>query len=317
MSGLGHSRAQHQHVELGGRRDGTLLALRAHVVADIGAYAGGIGLANNTGALLPGVYHIPAASWTNELLVTNTVPIVAYRGAGRPEAAALLERAVDLFAAEVGLDPVEVRRRNLVRADEMPYTSATGLVYDSGDYDAALEHVLGTVAYDELRAEQAQRRTRGDRTLLGIGTAVFLDRTAGIAGTEYGAVEVLADGSALVATGATPYGQGHETTFAMLVSDRLGLPLDRITVVHGDTDVVPRGAVTGGSRSVQRAGSAIVEAADAVVELGRAIAAELLEAAEADIVIDRSGGGSLHVAGSPGVSVSWADVARTRNPAIP
>jgi carbon-monoxide dehydrogenase large subunit len=312
MVGLGHSRAQRQHIRIGGDRDGTIRSLAVHVLADSGAYPGSApALANNTGNLLPGPYRIPQVSWKNDSVLTNTTPIVAYRGAGRPEAAALMERAIDLFAAEAGLDPVAVRRQNLLRADELPYRSPTGLLYDSGDYGKALDAVLAAAGYDELRDEQRARRSRqrGAEPAMGIGLSVFIDRTAGVPGTEYGSVELQAGGMILVRTGSSPYGQGHHTAWAMLVSDRTGLPMDRITVVHGDTDVVPRGGVTGGSRSAQKAGSAIVEATNALVNDARSLAADLLEASVDDVVLD-VGLARFHVAGAPGATViTWADLA--------
>ncbi|HVF31809.1 MAG TPA: xanthine dehydrogenase family protein molybdopterin-binding subunit [Acidimicrobiales bacterium] len=311
MVGLGHSRAQVQHVRIGGRRDGTIEALEVHVLADAGAYVGiAPNLANNTGNLLPGPYRVARVRWTNECALTNTTPITAYRGAGRPEAAAIMDRAVDRFAAELGLDPVEVRRRNLLSADEFPWESPTGLTYDSGDYHRALDAALESAGYEELRAEQRTRRERGDTTLLGIGVSVFIDRTAGVPGSEYGAVELRPDASVLVRTGSSPYGQGHYTAWAMLVADRTGLPMERIEVFHGDTDVVPRGGVTGGSRSAQKAGSAVAQATDALVAEARQLAADLLEASVDDVVLDVAAGGRFHVAGAPGAaSVGWSDVA--------
>jgi aerobic carbon-monoxide dehydrogenase large subunit len=308
MVGLGHSRAQVQHVRVGGRRDGTIEALEVHVLADTGAYVGiAPNLANNTGNLLPGPYRIERVRWTNECVVTNTTPITAYRGAGRPEAAALMDRAVDVFAAEVGLDPVEVRRRNLLRPDEFPWRSPTGLTYDSGDYGRALDAALAAVGYDELRREQARRRSRGEARLLGIGVSVFIDRTAGVPGSEYGAVTLRPDGSVLVHTGSSPYGQGHYTAWAMLVADRTGLPMDRIEVFHGDTDVVPRGGVTGGSRSAQKAGTAVAQATDQLVAEARRLAADLLEASVDDVVLTD---GRFHVRGAPGATtVGWTEVA--------
>jgi carbon-monoxide dehydrogenase large subunit len=310
MLGLGHSRAQRQTLTIGGDRDGTIRCLEVDLLADAGAYPGiAPFLVTGTGNLLPGPYRIPSVRWTSTAVVTNTTPLVAYRGAGRPESAALVDRAIDLFAAEVGLDPADVRRKNLLRGDEQPWSSPTGLTYDSGDYAATFEQVLATVGFDDLRAEQARRREAGDRTLLGIGTSVFIDRTAGVPGPEYGAVQLRADGSVLVLTGSSPYGQGHHTTWAMLVADRTGLPLDRIEVVHGDTDLVPRGGITGGSRSVQKAGAAVADATGALVHEARRRAADLLEAGEGDVVLDVTSG-RFHVVGAPGASaVSWADVA--------
>ncbi len=311
MVGLGHGRAQHHDVRIGGMRDGTITCLQVHVTADCGAYpVSAPGLANNTGKLLPGPYRIDHVGWTNETVVTNTTPIVAYRGAGRPEAAAILERAVDLFAAEIGLDPIEVRRRNLLTKDAFPWSSPTGLTYDSGDYHRALDLVLEAVGHDEVRAEQRRRRSAGANKALGLGVSTFIDRTAGIPGTEYGAVELRPDASVLVRTGSSPYGQGHHTAWAMLVADRTGLPIDRILVVHGDTDVVPRGGVTGGSRSAQKAGSAVAHAADEMVAQARMQAADLLEADAGDVVLDTVTA-RFHVAGSPGAAtVGWLEVAR-------
>ena len=314
MVGLGHSRAQIQTVEITGQPDGTIKSVAAHILSDAGAYplVAPI-LAANTGRLIGGAYRIPALSWTAEAVVTNTTPVVSYRGAGRPEAGALIERAVDLFAAEVGLDPVELRRRNLLRPEDFPYVAPTNVTYDSGDYQRALALALEHAGYDALRTEQAQRRARGDTQLPGIGVAVFVDRTAGVAGTEYGAVELRAEGTILVRTGSSPYGQGHHTAWAMIVADRTGVPLDRIEVVHGDTDVIPRGGITGGSRSAQKAGSAVAEASEALIAAARGIAAELLEAAGEDVLLTTADGGRFHVAGTPAVSVGWADIAAQRS----
>ncbi len=313
MVGLGHARAQIQNVEITGHQDGTISSVSAHILSDAGAYPliAPI-LAANTGRLLGGAYRIPALTWTAEAVVTNTTPVVSYRGAGRPEAGALIERAVDLFAAEVGLDPVEVRRQNLLRSQDFPYTAPTGVTYDSGDYQRALALALDRVGYDGLRSEQARRRARGDSKLPGIGVAVFVDRTAGVPGSEYGAVELQPDGTIRVRTGSSPYGQGHHTAWAMIVADRTGVPLERIEVVHGDTDVVPRGGVTGGSRSAQKAGSAVAEAADSLVAAGRDLAAEMLEAAGEDVVLTTRDGGRFHVAGAPAISVGWIDIANHR-----
>jgi carbon-monoxide dehydrogenase large subunit len=315
MVGLGHGRAQVQEVALGGRRDGTLEALTVRVLVDAGAYPQvGAMLGRNTGVLSPGPYRLRSVHWELVSVVTSTTPTTAYRGAGRPEATALLERAVDLFAAEIGMDPAELRRHNLIGADEFPYTSATELVYDSGSYAEGLERALAIAGYEDLRAEQAARRAAGDPIQLGIGLATFIDRTSGVPGAEYGSVELLADGSALVRTGSNPYGQGHHTSWAMLVADRTGIPMERIRVVHGDTDVVPKGGITGGSRSVQKAGSAVASAADLLVERARQVAADLLEASAGDVVVDLDGGRGLHVAGTPSRTV---DVGRGRHRASP
>src|SRR5690606_26465129 len=278
MVGLGHSRAQRQEVRIGGRRDGTILCLEADIVGDAGAYPlVGPNLVVNASTLLPGPYRIPHVRATNRSVVTNTTPTTAYRGAGRPDAAALVGRAVDRFAAEIGLDPADVRRRNLLDSSEFPWESPTGITYDSGDYGPALEAAPSAARYVEPRAAPARPRDAGDDRLIGLGTSVFIDRTAGVPGSEYGSVELLADGSMRVLTGSSPYGQGHHTAWAQLVSERTGVPIERITVVHGDTDVVPRGGLTGGSRSAQKAGPAVIEATEELVERARALAADVLE----------------------------------------
>jgi aerobic carbon-monoxide dehydrogenase large subunit len=313
MVGLGHSRSQRQRVEIGGDRDGTIRALRIRIDGDAGSYPMvGPLLVANTAVMAAGAYRIPAVQWSTRAFVTNTTPIVAYRGAGRPEAAALIERAVDLFAAELGHDPVVVRRNNLLGADDFPYDSQTGMRHDSGDYVASLDLALEAVGYGELRAEQARRRAADEPRLLGVGLATFVDRTAGVPGGEYGAVELRPDGTMLVVTGSTAFGQGHHTAWAMLVADRTGVPLDRIEVVDGDTDVVPRGGLTGGSRSVQKAGAAVAEATIALVEQARLAAADLLEATAVDVVLDTASG-RFHVAGAPAArTVDWTELAAHR-----
>lgn len=312
MVGLGHSRAQHQRFRIGGDRSGRITALDVDILADLGAYpVTGGALARNTGMILPGPFDIEQVHWTITAVVTNTTPIVAYRGAGRPEAGSLLDRAVDRFAAEIGKDPVEVRRINLIPADRMPYTNPTGLTYDSGDFVEAFELVVEAVDLDATRRLQAERRADGG-PLIGVGFSNFIDRTAGIPNSEYGSLELRPDGTFRVLTGSSPYGQGHYTTWAMLVAERTGVPVDAIEVVHGDTDLVPRGGITGGSRSAQRAGSALIEATDELVGLARATAADLLEASVDDIVLDVATA-RFHVAGAPGAAaVGWAEVAAAK-----
>ncbi len=309
MVGMGHGRGQWQTITIGGRRDGTVSAYRLNLVQDSGAYpALGAFLSFLTRSMASGVYDIPSVQFNARSIVTNTTPTVAYRGAGRPEATAAIERAMDLFAAEIGMDPTEVRRRNLVPATAFPYTTPTDTVYDVGDYERCLDLVLEAAGYDELRADQARRRDAGGPKQLGIGVSVYVEVTAGPqAGEEYGRVEVHPDGTATAFTGASAHGQGHDTSFAMLVSDALGIPLEQVSVRHGDTDEVPRGVGTFGSRSLQLGGSAIHEASEQIVEQARRIAAELLEADPADVELDRSSG-AFHVAGTPAVSRSWAEV---------
>jgi carbon-monoxide dehydrogenase large subunit len=308
MTGMGHGRGQIQTVTLGGTSEGDLLAYKIEIVQDAGAYP-------NMGAVLPyatrimatGVYDIPSVEVSSKSVATNTTPTGAYRGAGRPEASAALERAVDLFADAAGLDPAEVRRRNFIPPDAFPFTTPTGTTYDSGDYEGSLDRALQAAGYEELRAEQARRRADGDLRLMGIGIATYVEITGAGLGSEYGSVELLDDGSARVVTGSNPYGQGHITSWSMLVSNQTGIPLDRIEVVYGDTDLVPTGETTGGSRSLQIAGSAVFDATNKLVDMARARAAELLEANPDDIVLDTETA-RFHVAGTPAVSVSWSDI---------
>ncbi len=310
MVGMGHSRAQRQRVKIGGDSDGTLKVIAIDLLADCGAYPEVAGpMARNTARVQPGPFRIAKVHWTIQAVVTNTTPLVAYRGAGRPEGGALTDRAVDRFAAEIGMDPLEIRRKNLLRADELPTTNPTGVYYDTGDYPEALELLAAELGYDELKREQAERRTSGADKQLGVGLSTFIDRTAGVPGTEFGSVELEPDGTLRVLTGSSPYGQGHYTTWAMLVADRTGVPLDRIEVFHGDTDIVPRGRITGGSRSVQKAGGAVALAAEGLVTAARQTAADLLEALVEDVVLDVESG-RFHVVGSPGAaSVGWSEVA--------
>jgi carbon-monoxide dehydrogenase large subunit len=313
MVGMVHGRAQLQTVTIGGDRDGTIKAYRLHVIQDAGAYPKfGAVLPNLTALMAPGVYDIPALETSFVSVVTNTTPVGAYRGAGRPEATAAIERAVDLFAAEIGKDPAEVRRINLVAPFTEPWTSKGGAVYDSGDFPAALEKVLEAADYRGLRAEQAARRERGDLRQLGFGLSVYVEITGG--GAEAGGpqenatVEIHPDGSATILTGTSPHGQGHPTVWAMLASEELGIPIERISVRWGDTDLVPKGGGTGGSRSLQLGGAAVRQAAAELLELARSRAAERLEVDPQDLVLDRERGG-LQVAGVPGAGVTYGELA--------
>src|SRR5437763_760944 len=310
MLSMGHGRGQLQTVTIGGRRDGTVEAYSLEVLQDAGAYP-------HFGAVLPfmtqmmatGVYAIPKVAVRTKSVATNAAPVVAYRGAGRPEATAAIERAMDLFATEIGMDPAEVRRKNLLTADQFPFTTPAGATYDSGEYEKALQAVLDAAGYQELRAEQKRRRDAGDRKVLGIGLSTYVEITAGPeAGTEFARVNVKPDGSVIVYTGTSPHGQGHGTSFAMLAADELGIPIERITVVHGDTDLVARGGGTGGSRSLQLGGAAVHQGAIETVDKARELAADLFEAAAGDVVLDKGRGG-FHVAGSPDEVRSWAEVA--------
>jgi len=312
MVGLGHGRGQVQDVEIGGTRDGDVQAYRLTVLQDAGAYAsmGGL-LPFMTRTMVSGVYEIPKVEFNSLSLVTNTTPVSAYRGAGRPEATAALERAIDLFAAEIGADPADVRRRNVIPPDAFPYTTQVGTTYDSGDYGRALDLVLEAAGYPQLRAEQQRRREAGDTRQLGIGMSVYVEVTSFGGGAEFGSIEVLPTGRAVVRTGTSPHGQGHVTAWAMLASDKTGIPIEDIDVIHGDTDVVPRGGGTGGSRSLQVGGSAVNQAATLLVDEAQRVAADLLEANPDDIVLDKVEG-RFHVAGTPVAGRSWAELAAAR-----
>jgi carbon-monoxide dehydrogenase large subunit len=306
MVAMPHGRGQVQYATLGGTRDGRITAYQLDVVQDAGAYpAIGAALPMMTQRMTTGVYELTNVGFSGLSLVTNTVSTAAFRGAGRPEAAVAIERMVDRFAAEIGMDPAEVRRRNVVPRFTEPYTTGIGTRYDVGDYGESLARALRAARYDTLRSEQSRRRADGDPVALGIGVATYVEITAGIPGTEFGSVEVRDDGGLLVRSGATPYGQGHETTWAMIVADATGVPIEQIEVVHGDTDLVPSGSVTAGSRSVQVGGAALAEASAQLVEAAGKRAADLLEAAAADVVLDT---GRFLVAGTPARSVGWADL---------
>jgi len=308
-----HGRAQINTVTIGGRRDGTVLAYRIDVLQDGGAYPKmGALLPSLTRLMAPGVYDIPNVESRARTVVTNTTPIGAYRGAGRPEATAAIERAIDLFATEIGMDPAEVRRKNVVAPDRFPFRTKGGALYDSGAYAAALDKVLASAGYGDLRAEQAARRERGDAVQLGIGLSTYVEITGG--GDESGApnenatVTVNGDGTVTVLTGTSPHGQGHATAWAMIVSDQLGIDLDKITVLHGDTDLIPKGGGTGGSRSLQQGGAAVHKATAELVDIARQRAAELLEANPDDLVVDTERA-ALTVAGTPTSAVTFAELA--------
>jgi len=304
-------RGQVQFGELGLRSDGTIVGLRVRVIGDCGAYAGfgGALAVGPTRMMAQGPYEIPQLRFDAIAALTNTAPNGAFRGAGRPEATAMLERLVDLAADELGLAPEEIRRRNLLAKDAFPYQTRTGVTYDVGDYTMALEEALRVADVDAARAEQQRRRESDDPRQLGIGVSTYVEIT-GFGGSELGSVVINADGSATVMSGTSAHGQGHATSFAMIVSDRLGIPMDRITYVQSDTDVVRSGGGTGGSRSLQLGGSAVSAAARDVHEQAVRIAARVLEVDEADVeVVHDVHGGGLGVAGVPDVRLSWADLA--------
>jgi carbon-monoxide dehydrogenase large subunit len=313
MLALGHGRAQLQYITIGGSRDGKVLAYRLEAIQDSGAFVdvGAVLAPACTRPMSSGVYAIPKIECRTKSVVTNTTPIVAYRGAGRPEATAAIERAMDMFAAEIGMDAAEVRRKNLIPKFMQPHSTAIGQEYDVGGYEVALDKVLTAANYSALRKEQAARRQRGDRHQLGIGVSVYVEITSGGTNHEDARIEVLPDGRAIVYTGTSPHGQGHVTAWSMIASEHTGIPMDKIDVVWGDTDIIPDGLGTYGSRSLQLGGAAVHQTAQKLVELARSVAASALEAADADVVLDKSRG-AFHVAGTPAVAVTWGELSARR-----
>jgi aerobic carbon-monoxide dehydrogenase large subunit len=313
-------RGQIQHIELAADAGGKITAVRVRLLADMGAYlqlvTPGIPL---LGAFLyAGVYDVPNYSFTCTSVFTTMTPTDAYRGAGRPEATYAIERAVDTLAAKMGLDPIELRLRNMIRTDQFPYTAMTGLVYDSGNHEGALAQAKELVGYDELRAEQRTRRATGSAVELGIGVSSYFEM-CGLApsrvlaslnyvagGWESATVRVLPTAKVQVVTGTAPHGQGHETSWSMIVADRLGISVDDVDVLHSDTAIAPLGLDTYGSRSLAVGGVAIVHACDKVIDKARLIAAHQLECAPEDLEYI---GGAFVVRGTPDRSMALAAVA--------
>jgi len=314
-----HGRDHIQYVELAVKKDGTILGLRAKVYANLGAWLSTAAPGVPTilfGLMLSGPYKIPAIQCEVFGVLTNTVAVDAYRGAGRPEASFIVDRLVDMAAQALKLDPAKMRLKNFIKKDEFPYTVKTGLTYDSGDYAAGLKKAMEIVGYDELRSEQAKLRKKGK--LMGIGISSYVEicglgpskvvRSTGFAlGLwESSTVRVHPSGKVTVFTGGHPHGQGEETTFAQIVAEELGVSVDDVEVVHGDTGTIPFGMGTYGSRTTPVAGGAVAVASRKIKEKGRKIAAHLLEAREEDVVFER---GRFRVKGSPGKEKSLAEVA--------
>jgi carbon-monoxide dehydrogenase large subunit len=291
--------------------DGRVTSVQVDGLTDVGAYPGvGIGMTMTARGLATGTYDIAHARYGIRCVATNTAPTGAFRGAGRPEGIHALERAMDVLAMELGIDPVELRRRNLVRPEQFPYRNVMGEVYDTGDFDKALTEAMRVVGYDDLRAEQRRRRAASDEKLLGIGVSMYVEISAGTLGfdKDYASVEVTDEGDVVVIAGTSAHGQGHWTTYGQIVSTAMGIPIERVRLVQSDTDTVRSGMGTGGSRSTQIGGSAVRRAADIVVDQARELAAHLLEAAPDDLEIVPDVG--LGVRGTPGAVASWAELAR-------
>ncbi len=292
-----HGRDQVQKLTLAATRDGRMTGLKVELLADMGAYLSLIGGGVPTlGAFMYcGIYKLPAYRFDLTTVFTNKTWTDAYRGAGRPEATFAIERMVDELAVELGMEPLELRRKNWITKDEFPFTTVAGLEYDTGNYEAATAKALELFGYDELRAEQQRRRDSGDPVQLGIGISTFTEMCGlapsrvlgslsyGAGGWEHASVRMLPTGKVEVVTGASGHGQGHETAWSQIVADRLGVPFEDIEVLHGDTQVSPRGMDTYGSRSLTVGGVAVAKAADKVIEKARTVAAHLLEADVGDL----------------------------------
>jgi carbon-monoxide dehydrogenase large subunit len=312
LLGTAHAREQWHDIELAARRDGTILGMRAEVLADLGAYARSLGplCPSITAGSLPGPYRFKNYACRVRVALTNKAPAGAYRGAGQPEAVFATERAIDDLARELGLDPADVRRRNLIRRDEFPWDTGTGsaqvpLVYDSGDYARALDTALTLVGYEQRRGEQAVERAKERGRLLGIGLASYVLLT-GLGPHEGAVLRIDTTGKALLVTGASPHGQGTATVLAQIVADELGLRPDDVTVQHGDTAMIAFGVGTYASRNAVVAGSAALVAARAVRDKARRLAAHLLEVGAGDLEL---ADGALRVVGAPDRRRTLAELA--------
>ncbi|MDQ3733278.1 MAG: xanthine dehydrogenase family protein molybdopterin-binding subunit [Actinomycetota bacterium] len=315
-----HGRDQIQYVDIAAKRDGTVTGLRIRLLADMGAYLRLVtpGVPVLGAFMYPAIYKFPAYSFTCDGVFTNKTPTDAYRGAGRPEATFAVERIMDELAAELDMDPMEIRRKNWIKHEEFPFTTVCGLTYDSGNYEAATDKALQMFGWDELRAEQKQRRDSNDPVQLGIGISTFTEMCGlapsrvlgslsyGAGGWETASIRMLPSGKVEVVTGASPHGQGHETAWSQIAADQLGVPFDDVQVIHGDTASSPRGLDSYGSRSLVVGGIALVKAAEKVVAKARRIAAHLLEANEDDLEFKD---GSFSVRGTPDTKIGIQETA--------
>ncbi len=304
---LAQGRAMVMDVKMGINTDGKIVGMYADVLADVGAYGAiGVVLPTATQMMSQAVYDIPGIAFRARAVTTNTTHIGAYRGAGRPEATQMVERILNIAAQAIDMDPAEVRRANFLQPEDFPLVTATGGQYDSGEYEKALDAALEASGYSDLRAEQAERRESNAEVQLGIGVSAYVEVTAPFGlHTEWGKVEINDDGTANMRVGTSSHGQGHDTAFSMIVSDMLGIDMDDVTLIQSDTDEIPQGAGTMGSRSLQTAGSAVHVASTEILAKAKVLAAHLLEADPGDIVV---GDGGLHVAGVPATAMNWADL---------
>jgi carbon-monoxide dehydrogenase large subunit len=315
-----HGRDQIQDIEISATRDGKILGLKVELLADMGAYLQLVtpGVPILGAFMFPAIYKMDAYSFSCTGVFTTKTPTDAYRGAGRPEATYAIERIVDELAAELGTDPMELRRKNWIQHEEFPYDMVAGLTYDSGNYEAATDKAVQMFDYDGLRREQAERRERKDPVQLGIGISTFTEMCGlapsrvlgslsyGAGGWEAAQIRMLPTGKVEVTSGATPHGQGHHTAWSQIVADALGVPFEDVEVITGDTDSSPKGMDTYGSRSLVVGGVAIHKATQKVIEKATRIAAHLLEAAEGDVEFS---GGSFSVKGSPEAKTTIQEVA--------
>jgi carbon-monoxide dehydrogenase large subunit len=299
-----HGRAQLAELSVAAKRDGTITALKMRLLADLGGYPRDPGIPPLTGLLINGVYQYDNLDVEIRTVYTNTMATGAYRGAGRPEAAYYVERIMDVLADELKMDPAEVRRKNFIPPDAFPHKTAAGPTYDSGEYDKALTKALELAGYEELRAQQAEARKAG--RLVGIGVTSFCE-ICGFGPFDSATVRVEPSGTVTVLTGISPHGQGQETTFSQIVADALGVPMEDIVVVHGDTARTPQGIGTMGSRGLVVGGSALVRSIGKVQEKAKKIAAHLLEASPEDI---EYADGKWGVKGAPDRSKTFKEIAK-------
>lgn len=313
-----HGRDQVDYIEVAATKEGKVTGLKVHGISDLGAYSQlftdvimiAFGFPVSCGA-----YDIKNLHLSADIVFTNKAPTDAYRGAGRPEATYAVERAIDLVANKLGLDPAEVRRLNFIQPDQFPYKSAAGAVYDTGNYEGALDKALAMADYKSLRAEQAQKKAAGK--LMGIGISSYIEicgfgpkGSAPVGLYESARVRVEQSGTVMVYTGSSPHGQGEETTFAQIVAEEFGIPVEDVLIMHGDTDSTPEGRGTYGSRTTAVGGSAVFNAVQRLKEKMKLIASHMLEASVSDVTLED---GKFSVAGSPQKAVAFADVAAAAN----
>jgi aerobic carbon-monoxide dehydrogenase large subunit len=313
-----HGRDQVDYVEAAATRDGKVTGMKVYGISDLGAYSQlftdvimiAFGYPVSCGA-----YDIKNIHLSADIVFTNKAPTDAYRGAGRPEATYIAERVMDMVAHELGKDPVEVRRINFIKPDQFPYKSAAGAMYDTGEYEKALDKALAIVDYRNLRAEQARKRAEGK--LMGIGVSSYIEicgfgpkGSAPVGLYESARVRVEQSGTVMVYTGSSPHGQGEETSFAQIVAEEFGVPIDNVLVMHGDTDSTPEGRGTYGSRTLAVGGSAVFTAVQRLKEKMKLIASHMLEASPSDVTLED---GKFFVSGSPQKAVSFTEVAMTAN----